>query len=388
MSQTDVRTGIDNFYTKDGSTEILVKNLCPLYANCTPSTVSNFSNTGVTLSGTPYFAGATIDGITYQPELWVVSHLLPYSSGGINQNFVKAGFKPQFTGNTPIFSSGLTTPEHTLLIRRHSDRLDFTVGFPGTVTSLYASSFKDRVLPNRLILLLQGAGGGGGGDFGSGGGSGGFLYIILNTSRTDGQFEITTGSGGTGGSGGSVFGGWTAGTNGGTSFVIWNPDSGIDRRIAEAYGGKGGASQGGAGGTGGGTFFSGSSLTLNVYYYRYYFSSTPSGFTSGKTGGLGSLLGDPFSVATNGQDQPGFTLHATHNPADRTGINNKSTGYKSGGTHSKGGGGAASVFRGGASGGPVFTAGNSANQGAGGGGGGNGNGAGGNGGPGAYEIYY
>jgi hypothetical protein len=385
MSQTDVRTGIDNFYTKDGSTEILVKNLCPLYTNCTPSTVSNFSNTGVTLSGTPYFAGATIDEITYQPELWVQSHALPYSSGGINQNFVKAGFKPQFTDNTPIFESGLATPGHTLIIRRTSNSLDFTVG---STTSYTASYFKDKVLPSRLLLLLQGGGGGGGGDFGSGGGSGGFIYIILNTSRTNGQFEIITANGGTGGSGGDVLGGMTNGNYGGTSSVKWRPDSGTLRTIAEAYGGTGGAKQGGPGGVGGGTFFSIASIDLNVHYYRYYFSSTPSGFTSGKTGGLGSLLGSIFSVATNGEDQPGFTLYATHNPADRTGINNKSTGYKSGGTHSKGGGGAASVFRGGASGGPVFTAGNSASGGAGGGGGGNGFGPGGDGGPGVYEIYY
>ena len=375
MSQTDVRTGIDNFYTKDDSTEILVKNLCPLYANCTPSTVSNFSNTGITLSGIPYFAGATINGVTYQPELWVASHLLPYSSGGINQNFVKAGFKPQFTGNTPIFSSGLATPGHTLIIRRTSNSLDFTAG---STTSYSASYFKDRVLPSRLILFLQGAGGGGGGDFGSGGGSGGFIYIILNTSRTNGRFEITTANGGTGGASG------VNGASGGTSSVRWRPDSGTLRTIAQAYGGTGGARQGGAGGTGGGTFFSSSSIDLNVHYYRYYFSSTPSGFTSGKTGGVGVI----FGTGTNGQSQFGFTLHATHNPVDRTGINSKATGDRSGGLGYKGGGGGASVFRSGANGGEVFTVGDSASGGAGGGGGGNGFGPGGDGGPGVYEIYY
>lgn len=378
MSQTDIRTGVDGFFTRVDSTNFLVRDLCPLYVNCTHVAVTGFSKSGeATLSVTPYFAGGTIGSLSYQPELWVNTHVLPYSfSGGGTITAVRAGFKPQFTGDTSIYFSGNSTPSHTLIVRREATTISF-----GS-TSFNASYFKDRVLPNRLILWLQGGGGGGGGDFGAGGGGGGFLYIILDTSRTNGQFEITTGSGGAGGAGGGVFGGMTAGNAGGTSSVLWKPDSGSPLVIANAFGGGGGAAQGGAGGTGGGADFP---AGLNVFYYRYYSTSTPSGDLTGETGGVGVIAG----TGTNGGGFIlGTTLHATHNPDDRTGINSKSTGSRSGGLGQKGGGGGASRLRSGANGGVVFGAGSSAVGGAGGGGGGNGFGAGGAGGPGTYEFYY
>ena len=45
-----------------------------------------------------------------------------------------------------------------------------------------AGYFRDQVVPDRLILLIQAGGGGGKGGAGNGGGAGGAAFVIINTS--------------------------------------------------------------------------------------------------------------------------------------------------------------------------------------------------------------
>lgn len=377
--QTSVLTGIDSFYTKDETNSVLVRDFCPIYADCTSESLDGLTKSSVKLAGTPKWTGGNVDlgilGTQYcRPDNWVVQHTLPYRQSNITRYWCRRGYKPQFTNQTSILTSANNLGSHTVYIRKYSSYLEISIDIDGVITPYQynASFFKDRVVPERLILLLQGAGGGGGSadtyaGGGGGGGSGGFIYAILNLSyTTTGTFIIYVGAPGTGGS--SI----QNGTNGGLTTLKFKQDGYDEVLLLEIYGGQGGLKSG-ASGSGGAIY---SSSWLDTYFYFSYILSNVSGNTVGVSGG---------NESSAGQNMSAKVLTATNYYPDIVGINNKSLSAKSGGAGNVGGGGGASVFANGGTGGT--TTGGVGSKGSG-GGGGKRYSAGGKGGSVHYEFYY
>ena len=182
-------------------------------------------------------------------------------------------FKPVYAGDSPKFADWAKIDKSgTYTLKVQDNKLVLS-----STKTTAAVDFRDGVVPNRMILVLQAAGGGGGassnvfaahwcigGGNGGAGGSGACFAVVLNTEKlkenSSNYYTIKIGSGGAGGFGdsaggyielltgsGAIYGG--VGADGGSSSLSFN---GTELIVASGGGGGGRASGYNTGGPGGG----------------------------------------------------------------------------------------------------------------------------------------
>lgn len=335
MAQTDVRTGITGYKVNISGTYVEVRDYCPLFLNCTQQS-SSFKNSNGT---------AVLKGIEkYSSDTWVKSNDLPYFESGSRLNWCVRGTKPQF--NVLTLRDYPTESGKPIKIYRTNEFLTFE-NLPGQNQSIQlgASNFKDRVVPLRLLVAIQGGGGGGGSSgnvwSGAGGGGGGYLQVILNLEKTGGYFTVIVGAGGRGGNIPDIPAGGNAESGQQTSINWYNTSTSVTTELAAALGGYRGESMNGVGGPGGGYSINTTMLGQGYFYYvsTHYTKSGAAGGTGGNGGG----------------EVAGYSYFATNNPDEQSGINihNESNHYggETNGATTGGGGGASPLGEGGYEGG-------------------------------------
>jgi len=178
MAQTDIRTGITGFI-QDG---VELKDLYPLFPDCQAIELP-FKRTSdnESLKLIPYNAA----------DKWTTGSIPKFfiDESNPSQKFVERGTKPQFNKFYELISNEQTA-DRNYEIRKSDDYLkivhiDPTNGEIESQITFTANDFKDKVIPQKILLFIQGAGasGDGGGVFngrGDGGGSGAALSIIID----------------------------------------------------------------------------------------------------------------------------------------------------------------------------------------------------------------
>ena len=274
MAQQSILKGIKGIRLRDVQTQGLpteFKDYCPIFTNGEVKTVNAVLSTGASLSYTE----------RYLDDVWTEGYSVPfYTLGGTAPKAIVRGTFPQFNpiGNTVGVGSTATMPFTKVNISISAGVLSLTIPGTSTTYTISANQFKDRVLPRRLLVTMQGSGGGGGGASGNsvgyGGGSGGFATIILNLDKTidnTGYFELTIGNAGTGGLAKNT------GTTALTSTIRWvNPSTAYSFSLVQVYGGTGGGAQYlNTEGKGGTVFFN------DIYKGDYFFTTTSNRSVSG-----------------------------------------------------------------------------------------------------------
>lgn len=185
---------------------------------------------------TSYYDEMKFASKTSMNNSWIktVGEQFKYGTAQTAPTFILKGTMPLFklfhSITTPIDISDTPT---TLTWNR-------TQGIKIGDTNYPASSFRGGVVPNAIIVELQGGGGGGGGTIygvvqwtnGSGGGGGAHAVAVLDLSASSGTWKIWVGGGGAGAAGGASA---HTGSGGGTTMITG------DGGTVRAFGGYGGA---------------------------------------------------------------------------------------------------------------------------------------------------
>lgn len=318
LAQDSILTSITGYKINIGTVNspnfVEVRDYCPMYANCIFQSTDFKNSSNVQLSGIPY----------YSDDLWTTGVELPYYKTENQLKWVKRGTKPQFDLIAQLDSIAVDTTS-TVNITRTDTKL--TIG----LLNFYPSNFKDRTIPTRLLVVLQGAGGSGGNGnwnvYGSGAGAGGFWAGIINL-----NYPVTINVAGPRSA--SSTSSPSDGKTGLTSYIIIN-----DITCVTVNGGGAGKYDGkpeiGAG--------AGGSVVLSDSYEGTLFWTLKS--FQGAMGGIGG---------NNGGNRPEFSVDATTKASDKHGVNRADFEEHFGGLRSLGGlggGGGASAFADGGNGG-------------------------------------
>lgn len=391
-----------NFYCPAyGHSVVPVNKILWSYSSSPTSQITYFRDS---ISGhTYYFKGTVVEN----KDAWhLISPVHDYfiTPSSLNQpQFIARGSYPQFS---QTLYSTLQGTYGTYTLKIVNNELVLTKP-DNSSTTFSATYFKDQIIPDRLLVVLQGAGGGGGGNSGGqyfivtligsdggGGGSGALLCIVINTSKlkesSSNYFKIVTGQGGGGGhpyEDGMVSeqgAGWVSwyggdGSKGANSSIYFN-----NTLLISAGGGYGATGGGTPGAVNFGKGGSGGSVTKGKDPGDYYWIVSQ---LSGLTGA---------NPKSNGPASSTNTIYCVSNSKKTQGVNKLSVGGKSGGSHAtNSAGGAASYLGPGGNGGSDGSScqGKAPSEGFGGGGGGaryyvGGACDGGNGAQGYMAIYY
>lgn len=318
--QSDIRTGITRYRVSVDDQYVELKDYCPLFKDCTVHSVTAFKDNS--------YPSKSIQGvIKYPSDNWVKGYTIPYRSSTTSTDvFCVAGYKPQFQELYALHNNG----NAYVIIEKTSTKLILRRPNGSSYFEATASYFKDRVLPKRLLVVMQGGGGAGCSSHktntGNGGGAGGHVAVIINLEKTGGYFQVYVGYGGVGGEDKS-------GENGLDTQLMFIRDNGTSLLLAAARGGIGGKKE--SKGFGGDYYINYGSAVINDYFYIV--NTT---FGSGGNGGTGGNVGQSMSLRT---------IHSTNHPTDKNiGINKTIIGGFDGGDEygdvTTGGSGGASAF--------------------------------------------
>ena len=164
ITQTSILKNPANYYTKENGTNIQIKDLCPVFVNCGYETANFFNDSTKSNS---------LRGVSYNSaDPWTEFHEFNYRKNSVKMKWVKRGTKPQFNLLTELAPWNYDTGPGFLYykiffspifeIRAYFDHYDDGQITNVSVFSMTPTQFKDKVIPKRLLMELQGAGGRGG----------------------------------------------------------------------------------------------------------------------------------------------------------------------------------------------------------------------------------